>query len=111
LTGILCLARRDCQMRRVRREGSEFRPEWLEVIDERLVDEDIPIRQDIQMPPQRKRKEDIRLSIEYFVKKFAEKIAKRIRNIKKRKKRTLELCRHTLGPAIFASCRILSRDS
>jgi len=31
-------------MRRVRREGSEFRPEWLEVINERLVDEDIPIR-------------------------------------------------------------------
>jgi PAS domain S-box-containing protein len=43
----------------------------------------------IQVPPLRKRTEDIPLLIEYFVKKFAEKMAKRIRQIEKR---TLELC-------------------
>ena len=43
----------------------------------------------IQVPPLRKRKEDIPILVEYFVKKFAEKMAKRICNIEKR---TLELC-------------------
>ena len=43
----------------------------------------------IQVPPLRKRTEDIPLLIEYFVKKFAEKMAKRIKQIEKR---TLELC-------------------
>jgi DNA-binding NtrC family response regulator len=43
----------------------------------------------IQVPPLRKRAEDIPLLIEYFVKKFAEKMAKRIKQIEKR---TLELC-------------------
>jgi transcriptional regulator with GAF, ATPase, and Fis domain len=43
----------------------------------------------IQVPPLRKRKEDIPLLVEYFVKKYAEKMTKRIRNIEKR---TLELC-------------------
>src|SRR6266571_5586710 len=43
----------------------------------------------IQVPPLRKRTEDIPLFIEYFVKKFAEKMAKRIKQIEKR---TLELC-------------------
>jgi len=43
----------------------------------------------IQVPPLRKRTEDIPLLIEYFVKKFAEDMAKRIKQIKKR---TLELC-------------------
>jgi DNA-binding NtrC family response regulator len=41
------------------------------------------------VPALRRRKEDIPLLIEYFVKKFAEKMAKRIRNIEKR---TLDLC-------------------
>ena len=43
----------------------------------------------IQVPPLRKRTEDIPLLIEYFVKKSAEKMAKRIKRIEKR---TLELC-------------------
>jgi transcriptional regulator with GAF, ATPase, and Fis domain len=43
----------------------------------------------IQMPPLRKREEDIPLLIEYFVKRFSEKLAKRITRIEKR---TLELC-------------------
>jgi len=43
----------------------------------------------IQVPPLRKRTEDIPLLIEYFVKKVAEKTAKRIKKIEKR---TLELC-------------------
>ena len=43
----------------------------------------------IHVPPLRKRREDIRILVEYFVKRFAEKMAKRIRQIDKR---TLELC-------------------
>jgi PAS domain S-box-containing protein len=43
----------------------------------------------IQVPPLRKRTEDIPLLIEYFVKKFAENMAKHVRQIEKR---TLELC-------------------
>ena len=43
----------------------------------------------IQVPPLRKRAEDIPILVEYFVKRFAEKMAKRIRQIDKR---TLELC-------------------
>jgi DNA-binding NtrC family response regulator len=43
----------------------------------------------IQVPPLRKRTEDIPLLIEYFVKKFAEMMAKRIKQIQKQ---TLELC-------------------
>jgi formate hydrogenlyase transcriptional activator len=43
----------------------------------------------IEVPPLRKRKEDISMLIEYFVKRYAEKIGKQIRNIDKN---TLELC-------------------
>ena len=43
----------------------------------------------IEMPPLRKRKEDIPLLVEYFIKRFAEKLAKRISKIDTR---TLQLC-------------------
>jgi PAS domain S-box-containing protein len=43
----------------------------------------------IQVPPLRKRKEDIPLLVEYFVKKFSEGMGKHIRSIEKH---TLELC-------------------
>lgn len=43
----------------------------------------------IQMPPLRQRKEDIPLLVEYFVKRFAEKMAKHISRIDTR---TLQLC-------------------
>ena len=43
----------------------------------------------IQVPPLRKRTEDIPLLMEYFVKKFSEKMAKHIKQIEKR---TLALC-------------------
>jgi len=47
----------------------------------------------IEMPPLRKRKDDIPILIEYFVKRYAEKMGKSIRNIDKR---TLERC-HRYG--------------
>lgn len=43
----------------------------------------------IQVPPLRKRKEDIPMLVEYFVKRYAEKMGKPIRKIDKH---TLELC-------------------
>jgi DNA-binding NtrC family response regulator len=43
----------------------------------------------IEVPPLRKRKEDIPMLMEYFVKRYAEKIGKQIRKIDKN---TLELC-------------------
>jgi transcriptional regulator with GAF, ATPase, and Fis domain len=49
----------------------------------------------IQVPPLRKRKEDIPLLIEYFVKKFSEKMAKHIHKIDKH---TLEMCQEYAWP-------------
>ncbi|HEX7139623.1 MAG TPA: sigma 54-interacting transcriptional regulator, partial [Vicinamibacterales bacterium] len=49
----------------------------------------------IVVPPLRKRHEDIPILVEYFVKRFAEKMAKRIRRIDKR---TLELCEQYSWP-------------
>src|SRR5262245_54849445 len=49
----------------------------------------------IHVPPLRKRPEDIQILVEYFVKRFAEKMAKRIRKIEKR---TLELCERYQWP-------------
>ena len=49
----------------------------------------------IVVPPLRKRHEDIPILVEYFVKRFAEKMAKRIRRIDKR---TLELCERYSWP-------------
>lgn len=49
----------------------------------------------IQMPPLRKRKEDIPLLVEYFVKRFAEKMGKHIRSIDKE---TMELCQRYHWP-------------
>jgi transcriptional regulator with GAF, ATPase, and Fis domain len=49
----------------------------------------------IHVPPLRKRREDIPILVEYFVKRFAEKMAKRIRRIDKR---TLELCERYQWP-------------
>ena len=43
----------------------------------------------IQMPPLRQRKDDLPVLVEYFVKRFAEKMAKRISKIDSR---TLQLC-------------------
>ena len=43
----------------------------------------------IEVPPLRKRKEDIPMLVEYFVKRYAEKMGKQIRRIDKN---TLELC-------------------
>jgi len=43
----------------------------------------------IRMPPLRERKEDIPMLVEYFVKRYAEKMGKQIRKIDKQ---TLELC-------------------
>jgi PAS domain S-box-containing protein len=49
----------------------------------------------IHVPPLRKRPEDIPILVEYFVKRFAEKMAKRIRQIEKR---TLQLCERYQWP-------------
>src|SRR5262249_16015943 len=49
----------------------------------------------IEMPPLRKRKEDIPILVEYFVRRFAEKTGKKIPEIDKH---TLELCRNYHWP-------------
>jgi transcriptional regulator with PAS, ATPase and Fis domain len=49
----------------------------------------------IHVPPLRKRREDIPILVEYFVKRFAEKMAKRIRRIEKR---TMDLCQRYPWP-------------
>jgi transcriptional regulator with GAF, ATPase, and Fis domain len=49
----------------------------------------------IHVPPLRKRREDIPILVEYFVKRFAEQMAKRIRQIDRR---TLELCERYAWP-------------
>ena len=50
----------------------------------------------IVVPPLRKRREDIPILVEYFVKRLAEKMAKRIRRIDKH---TLELCERYSWPS------------
>jgi transcriptional regulator with PAS, ATPase and Fis domain len=49
----------------------------------------------IEVPPLRERKEDIPVLVEYFVKRFAEKMGKHIRRIDKK---TLELCQRYHWP-------------
>jgi PAS domain S-box-containing protein len=49
----------------------------------------------IHVPPLRKRREDIPILVEYFVKRFAEKMAKRIRRIDKE---ALEMCERYAWP-------------
>jgi transcriptional regulator with GAF, ATPase, and Fis domain len=49
----------------------------------------------IHVPPLRKRREDIPILVEYFVKRFAEKMAKRIRRIETR---TMDLCERYAWP-------------
>jgi len=49
----------------------------------------------IQLPPLRERKEDIPILVEYFVKRFSEKMG---RQIKKIDKKTFELCRKYYWP-------------
>jgi PAS domain S-box-containing protein len=49
----------------------------------------------IHMPPLRERGEDVPLLVEYFVRRFAEKMGKRIREIEKR---TLDLCQAYAWP-------------
>jgi formate hydrogenlyase transcriptional activator len=49
----------------------------------------------IEVPPLRKRKEDVPILVEYFVKRYAEKAGKRIRKIDKS---TLELCQSYSWP-------------
>jgi PAS domain S-box-containing protein len=49
----------------------------------------------IEVPPLRKRKEDISMLVEYFVKRYAEKAGKQIRKIDKN---TLELCQSYTWP-------------
>jgi formate hydrogenlyase transcriptional activator len=49
----------------------------------------------IEVPPLRKRKEDIPMLLEYFVKRYAEKVGKQIRQINTN---TLELCQAYLWP-------------
>jgi formate hydrogenlyase transcriptional activator len=61
----------------------------------------------IHVPALRQRPDDIPILVEYFVKRFADKMAKRIRRIEKR---TLELCERYSGLAIFANCRTSSSD-
>jgi len=49
----------------------------------------------IDVPPLRKRRQDIPILVEYFVKRYAEKMAKRIRRIDKN---TIELCERYTWP-------------
>ena len=49
----------------------------------------------IEVPPLRKRKEDIPMLVEYFVKRYSEKIGKQIRKIDNK---TLELCQSYSWP-------------
>ena len=49
----------------------------------------------IQLPPLRERKQDIPILVEYFVKRFSEKMGKQIRKIDKK---TFELCRKYYWP-------------
>jgi PAS domain S-box-containing protein len=69
----------------------------------------------IDVPPLRKRREDIPMLVEYFVKRFAEKMGKQIRKIDKD---TLELCNRYHWPGnvrelqnVVERCVILSRGA
>jgi transcriptional regulator with AAA-type ATPase domain len=61
----------------------------------------------IEVPPLRKRREDIPMLVEYFVKRYAEKGGKQIRKIDNN---TPERCQSYAWPGIFANCRTLLKD-
>jgi len=61
----------------------------------------------IEVPPLRKRREDIPMLLEYFVKRYAEKAGKQIRKIDRN---TLSSVSRILGREISVSCKTSLRD-